>query len=83
MSSRKLTDKVQVKAVMDELLGFFEDDNLYIDERLMILDAVDLFNSDCDDSRVIHGMYARSRNKYDLFRESVKPSNKRSRKQCS
>jgi len=83
MSSRKVTRKILMNAVMEELLRFFEDDDLYIDERLMILDAVDLLNSDCDDSRIIHDMYARSRNKYELFREPVKPSNKRSRKQCS
>jgi len=71
---------MQVNAVMEDLLRFFENDQLYIDERLMILDAVDLLNSDCDDSRKIHGMYARSRNKYELFREPVNPSNKRPRK---
>ena len=80
MSNEKLTDKILMEAVMEELLRFFEDDHLYVDERLMILDAVDHLNDNDDPrSRRIVDRYERTLNKYDLFREPVKPSNKRGR----
>ena len=80
MSNEELTDKILMEAVMEELLRFFEDDHLYVDERLMILDAVDLLNDvNNPRSRRIIERYERTRNKYDLFREPIKPSNKRGR----
>ena len=68
-----------MRAVMDELMAYFKDDETFNGELDMISKALEHLNDETE-SRRINGLYRRANDNYELFRERVKPSRKRTRK---
>jgi len=79
MAKDDLTRDIQMRAVMNELLAYFQDDQTFEGELDMITKALERLNDEAE-SRRINGLYRRSNDKYELFREQIKPSRKRIRK---
>jgi len=79
MANEDLTRDIQMRAIMAELLAYFKDDEIFNGELDMITKALERLNDE-KESRRINGLYRRANDKYELFREQIKPSRKRTRK---